>query len=285
METNKDMSAKGGENEKKEKIAISVGFFLILLVIVFTLFRGKNTDTSNSDQIVSKIGNQTISTINYKTISATDLQKKLIIKEGNVQYTLLDVRPFSDYIKEHIIDSVNISLDEFPVENKINSHSTIVVIGNTIGDKDIQTGVDKLREEDFKNILVLAGGMESWKQYVGATVTYGDPTSFVDQSKVSYVESDKLNEAFKANAPMFIIDIRSNEEFNRGHLPGARNIPLNQLEKRRGEIAEKKIVVIGTTELEEFQASVQMYDMLLASPYVVKGGMKQWQEKNYPIVK
>ena len=257
--------------EKKEYTAIAIGFFLIIFVIALTLFR--NNPFSNDDQ-------------NYqKTISAKDLQKKLVIEGAKANISLLDIRSFEDYSKEHIADAVNVPLDEFPAASKIDSHNLVIVIGSNGNDENIGKALKKLAEEGFKNISVLAGGMESWTSFAGTTVTYGNPSSFVDQSKVFYADPDKVKEALDQNVPMFIVDVRSSDEYSEGHIPGAKNIPSEEIEKRRSEISENKVVVVGINELQEFQSSVQMYDMLLVSPYVLKGGMPKWVEKGFPIEK
>ena len=107
----------------------------------------------------------------------------------------------------------------------------------------------------------------------------------MDQSKVSYVDPEKLKEALDQNVPMFIVDVRTSNEYSKGHISGAKNVPFEELEKRRSEISEKKVVVVGINELQEFQASVQMYDMLLVSPFVMRGAMPKWEENKYPLVK
>ena len=84
---------------------------------------------------------------------------------------------------------------------------------------------------------------------------------------------------------MFIVDIRSSEDYAKGHISGAKNLPIDDLEKRRLEITEKKVVVVGNSELQEFQAAVRMNDMLLVSPFVLKGAMPQWEQKGFPLVK
>lgn len=274
------------KKNKNEEIALIVGFVLILFVIIFTLFR--NSSSSNSDKSKSQPDSQSdqqTDAPNYETISANELNKKIITSGNKDGIALLDIRPFDAYIQEHIVDAVNIPLDEFPVDSKIDAHSLIVVIGANSTDKDIPTAVDKLKQEDYKNIIVLAGGMTSWKQLIGSTVTYGDPKSFVDQSKVSYLDPSSLNDALTQKVPVFIIDVRSADEYAKGHIEGAKNIPFEDLEKRRGEISEKRIVVVGANELQEFQASVQMYDMLLASPFVMRTAMPGWQDKGFALVK
>lgn len=272
------------ENEKKEKIAIILGFFMILIVILITLFRS-NLFESKDSSYKFNLDEQGSSELGYATINAKDLNKKILLNKKDNPMVLLDVRPFDSYIKEHILDTINITPDEFPLNSKIDTQKQVIVIGANKNDENIKKTVTELKKENFKDYLVLLEGMESWKQIGGITVTYGDPTSFVDQSKVSYVEPEKLNEALKQNIPMFIVDVRTPEEYAKGHIAGSINIPSDDLEKRRREIKEQRVVVVGMSELHEFQSSVQMYDMLLASPFVLKGAMPKWEEKGYPIVK
>lgn len=275
------------KNEKNENIAIIVGFVLILFVIIFTLFR--NNLFSANDKSTNNFGNQSdknqADSPAYATISASDLNKKIILNKDKETPVLLDIRSFDTYIQEHIVDAINIPLDEFPVSSKIDTRSPIVIIGESNTDKNISLAMDKLKQEKYENIVVLAGGMALWKQLVGATVTYGDPKSFVDQSKVAYLDPPSLNDAIQQKVPVYIVDVRSADEYAQGHIEGAKNIPFEELEKRRSEITEKKIVVVGTNELQEFQAAVQMYDMLLASPFVMRTAIPGWQEKGFALVK
>ncbi|MDD5464475.1 MAG: rhodanese-like domain-containing protein [Candidatus Moranbacteria bacterium] len=274
------------EKDNKEKMIIGIGFGLILFVIVFTLLRNSDfTKKDTSDTKQSNLNSQLSTSLPYETIGAKDLNKKILGIGTKEEFTLLDIRPFNEYIQEHIVDAINIPLDEFPVKEKINTKNLIVLIGNDSADKNISTALEKLKEEDCKNIIVLAGGMSSWTQIIGATVTYGDPKSFVDQAKVSYLDPAELNDAITQKVPIYIIDVRSKEQYAEGHIAGAKNIPFEELEKRRDEITEKKVIVVGLNELQEFQASVQMYDMLLVSPYIMRTAMTGWKDKGFPLVK
>jgi rhodanese-related sulfurtransferase len=272
------------EKEKKEKIALILGFFLILIVILITLFRSKLfTSTDNSSPF--NLDEQISSELGYNTINAEDLSKKILLAKKDSHITLLDVRPFDSYIKEHLLDAINLTPDDFPLNSKIDPHSQVVVVGADENDENIKVTADELKKEGFQNFLVLIGGMSSWQQIGGVTVTYGDPNLFTDQSKVSYVKPEDLNDALKKKVPMFIIDVGTPEAYAKGHISGAINIPSDDLEKRRSEIIEKRVIVVGPNELQEFQSSVQMYDMLLVSPFVLKGAMPQWIQKGYPVVK
>lgn len=271
------------DRDKREKLAVAVGFVFILIVLVITLLRAdlfpdKNENNSNNSQKNAVKQDKP----KYPTINATELQKKLLLKNSNL--ALLDIRPFESYAEEHIIDSLQISLDEFPIKEKIDKRTQIIVIGQNTQDESIAKAIEKLKEEGFEDIIALAGGMDMWKQLLGITVTYGNPNSFIDQSKVAYIDPEQLNEALIQAVPVYIIDVRSKEDFDRNHIQGAINIPFDDLEKRRKEITERKAVIVGLNELQEFQASVQLYDMLLISPFVMRTAMPGWQNKGFPLV-
>jgi rhodanese-related sulfurtransferase len=272
------------EKDKKEQMVLVIGFFLILVVVLITLFRSKlfsNSDSSQSGDADSQIS----STLGYPIINAKDLNKKILLAKKDSPLILLDIRPFESYAKEHMLDAVNLTPNDFPLDSKIDIHSSVIVVGEDENDGDIKKIVDELKKENFSSFLVLANGMDAWKQFGGVTVTYGDPTSFTDQSKVSYVDAEKLNEALKQKVATYIVDVRTPEEYSKGHISGAVNIPSDDLEKRRREISEKRVVVVGMNELQEFQSAVQMYDMLLVSPFVMRGAMPGWEQKGFPVVK
>lgn len=266
-------------------MALATGFALILLVAVITVFRSGSLsfDKKNSDSGASSAKDSRDLSKNYSSVSTSDLQKKIGSQSSIV---LLDARSFEDYAKEHIMGSINMTSDDFPIADKIDASKPIVIIGASGTDGSIDTIAQELKKENLNNFSVLSGGMDAWDRLVGLTVTYGDPTSFVDQSKVSYVEADSLKAALDAKAPMFILDVRTTDEFSQGHIPGAINIPFEDLEKRHSEVpAFERIVVSGVNELQEFQAAVQLYDMNAVSPFVLKGAISQWQQKNYPLDK
>ncbi len=270
--------------DKNEQLAIVIGFFLIVVVIVITIFRSdlfKEKDPFSEDISVVKKENG----LEYKTITAKDLHKKILLAKENDLPVLLDVRPFESYATEHIADAVSITPEEFPLKDKIDPNKQVVVIVENAEDENIKKTIDQLEKENFENFVVLAGGMDAWRQTIGVSVTYGNPNSMEDQLKVSYVENKDLSNALKEGVPTFIIDVRTKEEYSKNHIPGAINIPFEEVEKRRKEITEKRVVVVGINELQEFQAAVRMYDMLLVSPFVLKGGMTKWEESGFQLTK
>jgi rhodanese-related sulfurtransferase len=55
---------------------------------------------------------------------------------------------------------------------------------------------------------------------------------------------EHLKEQLDAGHPPMLVDVRSAEEYNAGHLPGAKSIPLSVLPRRLAEIPRDIPVVL-----------------------------------------
>lgn len=82
-----------------------------------------------------------------------------------------------------------------------------------------------------------------------------------------------------------LIDVRTPDEFKGGHVPGAKNIPLDTLEARLGELAsyqQKPVYVI----CERGRRSAQAATLLAGKgfqPKDVAGGTQAWRGAGYPV--
>jgi ArsR family transcriptional regulator len=82
-----------------------------------------------------------------------------------------------------------------------------------------------------------------------------------------------------------VLDVRPEDEFSLGHLPGALNIPLNELEHRLGELAPDREIVAycrGPYCVLSFEAVAA----LRARGYQVRrleGGYPEWKVSGLPI--
>lgn len=85
-----------------------------------------------------------------------------------------------------------------------------------------------------------------------------------------------------------VIDIRSQEEFNKGHILNARNIPETELQSRQKELEKIKSSPMvaccnsGATALK-FARAVKA--MGYANIFVLKGGIHAWQSANLPLTR
>jgi rhodanese-related sulfurtransferase len=64
--------------------------------------------------------------------------------------------------------------------------------------------------------------------------------------KISQMTPEDARNLLKKTAPgsVQVIDVRSEKEYEKGHLPGARNIPVDQLEERQRELDPEATTLI-----------------------------------------
>ena len=82
-----------------------------------------------------------------------------------------------------------------------------------------------------------------------------------------------------------VLDVRPPEEFAAGHLPGAVNIPVNELEKRLGELPKRKEVVAycrGPYCLMSYDA-VQLLRKKGLKARRLENGLPEWRLAGLPV--
>lgn len=85
-----------------------------------------------------------------------------------------------------------------------------------------------------------------------------------------------------------VLDIRDNGEYNGGHLPKAKNIPLAELEKRVDEITrfkDKPVIVTCRAHGKAGTAVKRLKALGFTDLYVLAGGVPAWREASLPIEK
>ena len=82
----------------------------------------------------------------------------------------------------------------------------------------------------------------------------------------------------------FVLDVRTQEEWNEYHAPNTTLIPLDQLQARLSEVPQDKEIVVVCRSGNRSQ---QGRDILLAAGYKqvtsMTGGLNEWRSKGYPI--
>ena len=85
-----------------------------------------------------------------------------------------------------------------------------------------------------------------------------------------------------------VVDVRTPEEFAKGHLRDAKNIPLADLASRIGELDKSKgksIVVVCQTGARADKAVKQFQAAGFEDVVSLDGGLAAWQSANLPIAK
>lgn len=269
------------ENKKDFVVLVSTFSLIAIVVIGFSLkyfFKGKEEIQQDSEQTKEEIAKT------YPEFSANALRLK---KEKNESFEIIDVRPRMLYEEEHIIDSIFLEPNEISTYVPEKKDTQIIIISPTENEA-LKASINQLFEEKNYSHTFLTGGFPAWKSIGGNTVSKGNITSFVDRSKVTPITTDDLKKIIDGNEleRFMILDVRTESNFFSGHVPGAKNIPLGELERRRQEIPSgRQIITYGSNDTEGFQASVRLFDYNFFSPQALSGGIAEWESKKFPIEK
>jgi len=107
------------------------------------------------------------------------------------------------------------------------------------------------------------------------------------EEPVSTVSAERVKYYLEAREPMILIDLRPAQEFQQRRIPGARSIPLRELEKRLREIPKSGRVILycdcPQNELiqEAYLSLRDDYDYRNLS--VMGEAFKEWVKRKYPV--
>ncbi len=85
---------------------------------------------------------------------------------------------------------------------------------------------------------------------------------------------------------VFLLDVRTQEEYNEGHISGSTLIPVQELEARLNELPRnKKILVYCRSGNRSATASEILVKNGLIQIFNMKGGITEWKNAGYDVVK
>ena len=86
--------------------------------------------------------------------------------------------------------------------------------------------------------------------------------------------------------PFVFIDVRTPEEYAAGHVPGARLIPLDEIEKRLQEIPrDRQVYLYCRSGRRSAKAAEILARHGFANIENVQGGMLAWMQAGHPVKK
>lgn len=94
-----------------------------------------------------------------------------------------------------------------------------------------------------------------------------------------------LRQAMDAGAPV-VIDVRTDDEFNSGHVPGARHISLNELPDSLdslNDLQDQPLYLICASGGRSGRAALFLAQEGFAQPINVEGGTNAWREAGYSL--
>lgn len=90
----------------------------------------------------------------------------------------------------------------------------------------------------------------------------------------------------RGDGDFFVLDVRSTDSYEKGHLPGAHNIPRAKIEQKMGDIPKDKSVVVYCSDITCFaskKAARTLYENGYENVRVLYGGFEGWQKKDFDV--
>lgn len=85
-----------------------------------------------------------------------------------------------------------------------------------------------------------------------------------------------------------VVDLSSSQDFEKGHIPGARHVPLSQFDPENKELAKVRDLPVavycknGTTSA---QAAARLVKAGFRRVFWLGGGLSAWQQADLPLVR
>lgn len=88
---------------------------------------------------------------------------------------------------------------------------------------------------------------------------------------------------------LLVLDVRTAEDFagEQGHIDGAVNIPVEELQQRMDEIGdylEQPVAIVCRTDKKSAKAALLLTEEGFADVHIVRGGMTKWIEAGLPVI-
>jgi len=107
----------------------------------------------------------------------------------------------------------------------------------------------------------------------------------VAAAAVQNVDAAQARKLLQQRSEIFLLDVRSPGEYFQVRLDGARLIPIDQLQRRVGEVPKGPVLVYCAVGSRS--SAVADYLVRLGYPevYNLSGGIWAWQLKGFPVLK
>ncbi len=81
-----------------------------------------------------------------------------------------------------------------------------------------------------------------------------------------------------------VVDLRNAEDFAKGSLPNARNIPAAKMAERVGELKkDKPVILVCATGTSAGRTAALLRSQGYSDVYVLGGGLAAWREAGLPV--
>lgn len=167
----------------------------------------------------------------------------------------------------------NLAFSERPVDREFKSHQPHIIFNNIT-----DAGVMYNMKYVYRCIPFIILLFTAFTGCIGQD-TEGVPVNYVDVS-VSQAK-DMID-----SGGFFLLDVRTQEEYDAGHISGSTLIPVEVIGTRLDEIPkDRKILVYCRSGRRSADASQILIDNGFKQVYNMKGGINEWTNAGYEVEK
>lgn len=263
------------KNQNSETLSlkpIAIGGFLIVVVVIFYFSKTFIVDKNKQEALV-ETNQKKSENISVPMILPEDLQ--LLIYRKNHQ--LIDIRSATEFEIRHIENSKNMPLQSLKDRANILDKNIPVIIIDQVETREGKEAVQYLNKIGF-SVKYLVGGINNFSEKGYSVISYGDPNSILDIAKVNPISPKEAQEKFIDEfGSIKFLDVRPRIQFEKYHIEGAINIPLEELEQRKSDIPISKMIVVDEDTVRSFQASVRLSDMNFIGVYCLTSSLEEFK--------
>lgn len=265
------LSLAGEAVMRKNKI------YIIFIVLIFLTFL--STSSITGCKIAEGEKEEKIEISGFKVITPEEVYE--IIKNKK-DYIILDVRTQGEYDAGHIEGAILIPILELEERlNELPKDKPIIVYCNS-GVRS-NAAAKMLTDKGFRNIYDM-GGISDWQEK-GFPVVVEEIAE--DDLDVKYITVDEAYKIYLNDEKYLFIDVRSEGEYESGHIEGAINIPVSEIANSLDEVPTDKPIIVycnGSSCHRSSRAAEVLMENGFKEVYVISGkGIIEWEEKGYPV--
>ncbi|MDN3653352.1 rhodanese-like domain-containing protein [Thalassotalea ponticola] len=109
-----------------------------------------------------------------------------------------------------------------------------------------------------------------------------------EQQSITSISQQQLLERQQSGQPILLLDVRSEQEYILGHVPGAFNIPHSEIADNLAVLEpyqDKEVIVYCRSGRRAALAIEQLQQLGFSNVIHLEGDMNLWQQNNRPIEK
>ncbi|GAC1448210.1 MAG: MBL fold metallo-hydrolase [Ktedonobacteraceae bacterium] len=200
------------------------------------------------------------------------LTPKVVREHMRTGMPLVDGRPRDAFAKEHVPGSLNIELDSsfgtyvgwlLPFNVPL-----MLLIEDEDGRREAVVQLVRIGYEQSQGYL--EGGITAWK---AAALPVG---SF------ERIDIDALYKRWAQHVPMTVVDVRRDDEWREGHIPGALHLHVGELSQHLDEVPRNHPIVVVCRTGHRAEIAASIIAATGREVIAVQGGVPDWIARGLP---